>query len=142
MCSYIKTTFKIWNFYFTQILAGIVEKHVLTAFNFFFKFLHSLTLFPIFSVHVNWIAFYITAHFFKFCYQHILRKKMGHLYFPAPGPGPQFVFTGPDPRFVFTDPGPQFVFTGPSPQFVFNSPDPEYVITGPGTKFVFTGPGL
>ena len=46
----------------------------------------------------------------------------GYLYFPAPGPGPQFVFTGPGPRFVFTGPGPQSVFTGPGPQFVFVDP--------------------
>ena len=39
--------------------------------------------------------------------------RLGYLYFRAPGPGPQFVFTGPGPRFVFTGPGPQFLFTGP-----------------------------
>ena len=47
-------TFKISKFYFTEILAGIVEKqHALAPFNFFFQFSHCLTLFPIFSVHVN-----------------------------------------------------------------------------------------
>ena len=48
---------------------------------------------------------------------------------PAPGPGPQFVFTGPGPHLVFNGPGPQFVFTGPGPEFVF---------TGPGSHLVFT----
>ena len=69
-----KTTFKIRNFCFSQILTGIVEEqHVLTPFNFFFKFSHCLTKFPIFLVHVNWITFYVTAHLFKFYYQQILR---------------------------------------------------------------------
>ena len=68
-----KTTFQIWNFYFSQILTGIVEdQRVLTPFNLFFKSSHCLTLFPIFSVYVNWIEFYVTAHLFKFCYQLIL----------------------------------------------------------------------
>ena len=45
--------FKFENFYFAQVLTEIVEKqHVLTPSNFFFKFSHCLTLFPIFSVHV------------------------------------------------------------------------------------------
>ena len=70
-----KRTFKTWNVYFAQILTEVVEKqHVLTPLNFFFKFSHYLTLFPIFSVHVNWIIFYVTAHLFKFYYQQILRK--------------------------------------------------------------------
>ena len=80
-----KTTFKVWYFYFLQILTVIVEKrNILTPFNFFFKFPHCLTLFPIFSVHVNWIVFYLTAHLFKFDYQQLLRKicyvvtKAGH----------------------------------------------------------------
>ena len=66
-----KTTFKIWNFYFSQILTGIVEKHILTSFYFFFKFSHCLTLFSTLSVHVNWIVF----HTFKFCYRQILRSN-------------------------------------------------------------------
>ena len=67
-------TFKIWNFHFAQILAGIVKRqHVLIPFNFFFKFSHCLTLFPLFSVHVNWILFYVTIYL-KFCYRQILRK--------------------------------------------------------------------
>ena len=71
----LRATFKIWNFYFAQILTWIVEKqHVLTPFNFVFKFSHCLTLFPIFLVHVNWIVFYATAHLFKFYYQQILCK--------------------------------------------------------------------
>ena len=62
-----KTTFKIWYFYLAQILTWIVEKqHVLTSFNFFFKFSDCLTLFPIMSVHVNWNVFYVTEHLFKF----------------------------------------------------------------------------
>ena len=65
-----KTTFEIWNFDFVQILTGIVEKqYVLPPFNFFLKL-----KFPIFSVHVNWIVFYVTALLFKFHYQEILRK--------------------------------------------------------------------
>ena len=60
------TLYKIWNFYFAQILAGTIEKqHVLTPFNFFLKFSHCLASFPIFSVDVNWIFFYITAHLLK-----------------------------------------------------------------------------
>ena len=70
-----KTIFKIWNFCFAQILREIVEKqHVLTPLNFFFKFLHCLTLFPIFLVPVNWIVFYVTLHLFKFYYQQTLRQ--------------------------------------------------------------------
>ena len=64
----------------------------------------------------------------------------GSLCFPAPGPGPQFVFTGPGLQFLFTGPGPQFVFTGPGPQFVFTGPGPQFVFTGPGPQFRFTGP--
>ena len=71
----LKTTFKIWNFHFAQILKEIVEKqHVLTPIIFFFNISHCLTLLPVFSVHVNWIVFYVTAHLFKFYYQQILRK--------------------------------------------------------------------
>ena len=55
-----------------------------------------------------------------------------YLYFPAPGPGLQFVFTGPGPQFVFTGPGPQFLFNGPGPQFVFTDPDLKCVFTGLG----------
>ena len=34
-----KTTFKIWNFYFAQILTGLVQRqHILTPFNFFSNF--------------------------------------------------------------------------------------------------------
>ena len=74
-----KAFFKVWNFYFAQILTKIFEKqYVLTPFNLFFKFLHCLTLFPIFLVHVNWIVFYVTAHLFKFCYQQILAPNMSH----------------------------------------------------------------
>ena len=40
----------------------------------FFQISHGLTPFLIFSVHVNWIVFYVTAHLFKFYYQQILRK--------------------------------------------------------------------
>ena len=74
-CHFFKG-FQIWNFYFLQISTGIVEKkHVLTPFNFIFKFSHCLTLFPIFLVHVNWIVFYITRQLFKFCYQQILHSN-------------------------------------------------------------------
>ena len=59
-----KTTFRIWNFYFSQILSEIVEKqHVLTPFNLFSKFSHCLTLFSIFSVHVNGIVFRTSLNF-------------------------------------------------------------------------------
>ena len=69
-----KTTFKICEFFFSQILAGIAEKqHALAPFN-FFKFSHCLTLLPVFSVHVNLILFYVTAHLFKYYYQRLLRK--------------------------------------------------------------------
>ena len=62
-----KTAFKIWNFYFSQILTGIVEKqHVLTPFNFFCTLSHCLALFSIFSVDINWIIFYVTATFLNF----------------------------------------------------------------------------
>ena len=62
-----RTTFSIWNFYFGQILSGIVEKqHVLTSFDLFFKFSHCLTLFSIFSVHVNWILICVTRDLFKY----------------------------------------------------------------------------
>ena len=54
----------------------------------------------------------------------------GYLYFPAPGRGPQFVFTGHGPQFVFTGSGSQSVFNGPSPQFALAP-----------AKFLFTGPG-
>ena len=51
------------------ILSGIVkEQHVLTPFNFFFKFSHSLTLFPIFWLHENWAVCYVTENLFKICY--------------------------------------------------------------------------
>ena len=70
-----ETTFKIWDLYFAQILIGIVEKqHVLTPFSFFFKCSHCLTIFPIFSIHVNWIVFYVTADLLKFYYQQTLHK--------------------------------------------------------------------
>ena len=70
-----KTTIKIWKFYFAQVLTGIVGKQdILIHFNFFFKFSHCLTLFPVFSVHVNWVVFYVTANPFKLCYQETLRK--------------------------------------------------------------------
>ena len=65
-----KTAFKIWNFHFAQILTESFEKqHVLTLFNFFFKFLS-----PMLLVHVNWIVFYVTAYLFKFYNQQISRK--------------------------------------------------------------------
>ena len=72
----VKATFKIWIFYFSQILTGNVEKqHVSTPSNFIFKFSHSLTLFPIFSAHENWIVFYVAAHLFNFYYQQVLRSN-------------------------------------------------------------------
>ena len=53
----------------------MVEKqHVLTSFNFFFKFSHYLNIFPIFWVHVNWGIIYVTENVFKFYYQQILHK--------------------------------------------------------------------
>ena len=70
-----KITFKIWYFYLAQILTWIVEKqHVLTSFNFFFKFSYCLTLFPIISVHVNLNVFYVTEHLFKFYHKPTLHK--------------------------------------------------------------------
>ena len=72
-----RSTFKVWNFYFAQILTGIVEKkNYLTPFDFFFKFTHCLTLFPILLVHVNWILFNVTAHpYSKFYYKQILCRN-------------------------------------------------------------------
>ena len=71
-----QATFKIWFFYFSQILTEIVEKqHALTPFNYFSKFSHCLSLFPMFLVHANWIVFCVTAHLFKFCNLHILRSN-------------------------------------------------------------------
>ena len=66
-----------------------------------------------------------------FCVQ-CVHLYLGYLYFPAPGPGPQFAFIGSDPQFVFTGPGPQFIFNGPGLKFVF---------TGPGPRFLFTSLG-
>ena len=67
-----KITLKTGNFYFTQILTGIVEKqHEVTTF-IFFKSLHYLTLFPTFLVYVNWIWFYVTTHLSTFYYRQIL----------------------------------------------------------------------
>ena len=61
-------------FFFSQILAGIAKKqHALAPFD-FFKFSHCLTLIPVFSVQVNLILFYVTAHLFKYYYQRLLRK--------------------------------------------------------------------
>ena len=81
-CSWIrsraKATFKIWNFYFAQILTVIVEKqhrHVLAPFNFCFKFSHSLTLFPIFSLHVNWVVFYTSLDFIINSYYAIISRR-------------------------------------------------------------------
>ena len=66
VCLRAKTIFKTWSFYFAQFVSGIVEKqHVSTPFNFFFKFLHRWTLFPVFSVHVNWAVFYVTKNVFN-----------------------------------------------------------------------------
>ena len=64
----------------------------------------------------------------------ILRR--GYLYFPAPGPGPKFLFTNAGPQFVFTGPGPgpKFVFIDPGSQFVFTGHGPQCVLTDPGKK--------
>ena len=66
-----KTTFRIWIFCLAQILTGLIERqHVLTHFNFFFKFSHCLHCSQLFShFHrcflVNIAKFFRTAFFIE-----------------------------------------------------------------------------
>ena len=77
----IKTTFKVnlqsLKFLFcTNFNRDCWKKNYLTPFDFFFKFTHCLTLFPILLVHVNWILFNVTAHpYSKFYYKQILCRN-------------------------------------------------------------------
>ena len=53
------------------------EKNIqLTPWNLFFKFSQCLTLYPIISVHVNWIVLRLTAKFPKFCLSADITQSM------------------------------------------------------------------